>query len=105
VRVFLFTFIETKIKRFMLCRVNTEIGFVPTPKHGSWLNVAEIELGLLKRLGIGSRVGSRQELEKQVKAYQTTRNTKQVKVEFIYLNQCRETSKELCKVIVSFVIR
>ena len=56
--------------------------FVPTPKHGSWLNVAEIELGLLKRLGIASRVGSRQELEKQVAAYQRTRNTKEVKIDW-----------------------
>ena len=56
--------------------------FVPTPKHGSWLNVAEIELGLLKRLGIASRVGSREELEKQVEAYQRTRNTKQVKIDW-----------------------
>ncbi len=56
--------------------------FVHTPKHGSWLNVAEIELGLLKRWGIAKRVGSREELEKQVAAYQRTRNTKQVKIDW-----------------------
>jgi hypothetical protein len=44
--------------------------FVHTPKHGSWLNVAEIELGVLKRVGIARRVGSREELEKQAAAYQ-----------------------------------
>lgn len=53
---------------------------VHTPKHGSWLNVAEIELGVLKRVGIAQRVGSREELEKQAEAYQTARNGKQVKV-------------------------
>ena len=36
------------------------IEFVHTPKHGSWLNVAEIELGLLKRIGLSERVGSRE---------------------------------------------
>jgi len=56
--------------------------FVHTPKHGSWLNVAEIELGLLKRLGIAQRVGSREELEKQVGAYQKARNAKEVKIEW-----------------------
>jgi DDE superfamily endonuclease len=56
--------------------------FVHTPKHGSWLNVAEIELGLLKRIGIASRVGSREELEKQIGAYQTARNTKQIKIDW-----------------------
>ncbi len=56
--------------------------FVHTPKHGSWLNVAEIEIGLLKRLGIAERVGNRQELEKQVGAYQKKRNAKQVKIDW-----------------------
>ena len=42
------------------------IEFVHTPKHGSWLNVAEIELGLLKRIGLAARVDSREELERQV---------------------------------------
>ena len=58
------------------------IEFVPTPKHGSWLNVAEIELGLLKRLGLTSRVGSRSELEQQIAAYQGTRNGKEVKIDW-----------------------
>ena len=58
------------------------VEFVHTPKHGSWLNVAEIELGLLKRIGIASRVGSREELEKQVDAYQKARNAKQVKIDW-----------------------
>ena len=56
------------------------IEFVHTPKHGSWLNIAEIELSLLKRLGIASRVGNRTELEKQIESYQTKRNGKQAKV-------------------------
>lgn len=56
--------------------------FVHTPKHGSWLNVAEIELGLLKRIGIAPRVGSREELEKQVANYQKARNAKQVKIDW-----------------------
>jgi transposase len=51
-----------------------------TPKHGSWLNVAEIELGVLKRVGLSDRVGSEEELSKQLKAYQKARNAKEVKV-------------------------
>jgi hypothetical protein len=56
------------------------VEFVRTPKHGSWLNMAEIELSLLKRIGIAKRVGSKAELEKQIKDYQNKRNAKQVKV-------------------------
>lgn len=55
---------------------------VHTPKHGSWLNVAEIELGVLKRVGIAQRVGSREELETQAQAYQRTRNAKEVKIDW-----------------------
>ncbi len=61
-------------------RILRRIEFVHTPKHGSWLNVAEIEIGLLKRLGIAKRVGSRQESDYQVQAYQRTRNGKEVKI-------------------------
>lgn len=58
------------------------IEFVHTPKHGSWLNVAENEISVLKRVGIKKRVGSREELEKQIAEYQTRRNHKGVKVEW-----------------------
>lgn len=58
------------------------IEFVHTPKHGSWLNVAENELSVLKRVGIAKRVGSREELEKQIADYQARRNKRGVKVEW-----------------------
>lgn len=47
-----------------------------TPKHGSWLNVAEIELSVLTRQGLKQRVKSKEELEKQVKAWYEERNGK-----------------------------
>ena len=55
---------------------------VRTPKHGSWLNMAEIELSVLKRVGLSARVGSRAELAQQIAAYQETRNGKEVKIEW-----------------------
>lgn len=58
------------------------IEFVPTPKHGSWLNVAEIELSLLKRLGLTTRVGSREELARQSAAYQKRRNGQAKKIDW-----------------------
>jgi hypothetical protein len=56
--------------------------FVHTSKHGSWRNIAEIELSLLKRLGIAKRVETKAELEKQIESYQNKRNTKQAKVDW-----------------------
>jgi hypothetical protein len=58
------------------------IEFVPTPKHESWLNVAEIELSLLKRLGLTPRVGSPAELTRQIAAYQKKRNAKEAKIDW-----------------------
>lgn len=58
------------------------VEFVRTPKHGSWLNVAEIELSVLKRVGLAGRVGSRTALEQQVAAYQAARNGKEVKIDW-----------------------
>jgi len=46
-----------------------------TPKHGSWLNMAEIELGILKRQCLEDRIGSREILTKKIFAWQAQRNT------------------------------
>jgi len=45
-----------------------------TPKHGSWLNMAEIELSVLSRQCLNRRIGSRDELLCEVAAWQTRRN-------------------------------
>jgi hypothetical protein len=45
-----------------------------TPKHGSWLNVAEIELGLLSRQCLDRRIGTVEELKQEVRAWQRRRN-------------------------------
>ena len=48
-----------------------------TPKHGSWLNMAEIELSALGR-GLPERVGDRATLERQVTAWERRRNAAEV---------------------------
>ena len=49
-----------------------------TPKHGSWLNMAEIEFSVLTRQCLDRRIGSRTELEREVTAWQTKRNGQSV---------------------------
>jgi hypothetical protein len=56
------------------------IEFVHTPKHGSWLNVAEIELSVLKRVGLARRIPDRLTLQQQIHDYLTTRNNKGVRI-------------------------
>lgn len=45
-----------------------------TPRSGSWLNVAEIELSALARQCLGRRIGSAAELQREVAAWQEQRN-------------------------------
>ena len=51
-----------------------------TPKHGSWLNVAEIELSVLSRQCLNRRIESIDELRNEVAAWEEARNEKQVEV-------------------------
>lgn len=45
-----------------------------TPKHGSWLNMAEIELSHLSRQCLDRRISDRETLQKEVKAWAEERN-------------------------------
>ena len=51
-----------------------------TPKHGSWLNVAEIELSVLSRQCLNRRIESIDELRNEVAEWEEARNEKQVEV-------------------------
>ena len=52
-----------------------------TPKHGSWLNMAEIELSVLAR-DLPERVGTRTALEQRVSAWEQRRNGAGVKADW-----------------------
>jgi hypothetical protein len=49
-----------------------------TPKHGSWLNMAEIELAALTKQCLDRRIGSIEELHKEVAAWEEERNERMV---------------------------
>ncbi len=51
-----------------------------TPKHGSWLNMAEIELSALVRQCLDRRIPSMEKLAEEVEAWQDQRNSEVVKV-------------------------
>ena len=54
--------------------------FVYTPKHGSWLNMAEIELNVLIGQCLGRRIDNIEEVKREVSAWQKHRNNKEAKV-------------------------
>ena len=53
-----------------------------TPKHGSWLNVAEIELSVLARQCLDRRIGDAEELQRGVAAWEEERNERQVEIKW-----------------------
>jgi DDE superfamily endonuclease len=55
-------------------RIRQRLEIHYTPRSGSWLNVAEIELGVLSRQCLDRRIGSAQELARQLAAWQDQRN-------------------------------
>ena len=54
--------------------------FVHTPKHGSWLNIAEIELNVLWGQCLKRRIDDIETVRKEAVAWQDTRNNKNAKV-------------------------
>lgn len=53
-----------------------------TPKHGSWLNIAEIELNVLTRQCLRRRIPDLETLENETKAWYCERNQKQKSVDW-----------------------
>ena len=58
-----------------------------TPKHGSWLNMAEIEIGALARQCLDRRIPSQDALRREVGAWQTQRNRDMVRVEWRFTTE------------------
>ena len=55
-------------------RIAEKIEFHYTPKHGSWLNMAEIELSVLSRQCLCRRIPDQETLKSEIQAWQTRRN-------------------------------
>ncbi len=53
-----------------------------TPKHGSWLNIAEIELSVLKRQCLAGRIDCIKKMRGEVATWNTDRNNRQTKVDW-----------------------
>ena len=60
---------------------------VYTPKHGSWLNMAEIELNVLISQCLGRRIDNIEEVRQEVSAWQECRNNKQAKVNWQFTTE------------------
>lgn len=60
--------------------------FVYTPKHGSWLNMAEIELHVLNGQCLNRHIATMEKIKKEVTAWQENRNNKNGKINWQFTN-------------------
>lgn len=63
-------------------RILRKINFHYTPKHGSWLNMAEIDLSILQRQCLDRRVPDEQTLKQEVAAWEERRNGQKATIDW-----------------------
>jgi len=66
------------------------IEFHPTPKHASWLNMAEIEIGVLDRQCLNQRIPTAEEMKKKVRAWTKRRNKKKCTITWKFTQEKAE---------------
>ena len=63
------------------------VEFHYTPKHASWLNMAEIEIGIMDRQCTGQRIASAEQLQAEVQEWQQQRNAEKRGIEWRFTRQ------------------
>jgi hypothetical protein len=61
-----------------------KVEFHYTPKHGSWLNMAETELSIMSRQCLAGRLDSQMKVAAAVAAWETPRNARQVRIHWTF---------------------
>ena len=68
-------------------RIVRKLEFHYTPKHASWLNMVEIEIGVLCGQCLDRRIPDIETVEHEVFAWQTSRNENQVKINWRFTTE------------------
>ena len=68
-------------------RIWDRFEFVYTPRHGSWLNMAEIELNVLMGQCLNRRIDSMKIMKEEVKAWEIHRNNKKAVINWQFTTQ------------------
>lgn len=72
-------------------RILDKITFHYTPKHASWLNMVEIEIGVMNRQCLNRRIGSWAELKNELSAWEARRNNEEARINWMFdVDQARE---------------
>lgn len=77
-------------------RILRKIHFHYTPKHGSWLNLAEIEFSILQRQCLDRRLGDEPTLKQEIASWEERRNEQKATIDWRFsLDDARTKLKRL----------
>ena len=62
-----------------------------TPKHASWLNMVEIEIGVLRSQCLDRRIGERERLVSEIAAWEKQRNTAAARIKWMFTTERART--------------
>ena len=65
-------------------RILRKIEFHYTPKHASWLNMVEIEIGVMNQQCLNKRIPTWKELHRSLAAWEAARNAKQARINWMF---------------------
>jgi transposase len=68
-------------------RILSKLEFHYTPKHGSWLNMVEIEFSVLSRQCLNRRIGDIETMKQEIEAWERKRNEQKATVNWRFTNQ------------------
>jgi hypothetical protein len=77
-------------------RIVNKLEFHYTPKHGSWLNTAEIELSILQRQCLARRIPDEETLKREIASCENQRNEEKAKIDWRFsITDARRKLKRL----------
>jgi hypothetical protein len=68
-------------------RLLRRIEFHYVPKHASWLNMVEIEIGVLRCHCLDRRIDSQQQLISEIAAWERQRNTSRARIKWMFTTE------------------
>jgi hypothetical protein len=68
-------------------RILRRIEFRYTPKHGSWLNMVEIEIGVLREQCLARRIDDRKRLRREITPWERQRNAARPSIKWMFTTE------------------
>jgi len=78
-------------------RILRRLEFHYTPRHASWLNIVEIEIGVMRRQCLDRRIASRDLLEKEIRTWERRRTESGARIRWMF-----STEQALAKMVKSY---